>query len=495
MIDLETRAKIRRLFYADHWKIGTIARELSLHPDTVARAVETERFNRDKAPRPDVVAPYAAYIREIINKYPRLCATRVFHMIRDRGYKNSVDPVRRFIAAVRPQKHEAFLRLRMFPGEQAQVDWASFGKVNVGRARRVLSCFVITLSYSRVMYLEFFFDQKIESFLRAHVHAFEDFKGVPRTLLYDNLRSVVLERRGDNIRFHPRFVELQAHYNFAARPCNVRAGNEKGRVERSIRYIRDSFFAARAFTTLSDLNRQALAWRDSVANARKFQDDDSRSVLDAFADEQPRLLTLPANPFDSQLLIPTRSAKTIYVRFDLNDYSIPPNAVGRQLILAASESHVRILDGSMVIASHRRCYDRRQLILDPAHQQQLLLEKRKASGSVRGTRLYLEIPESDAFLDAAFQKGHPVAMQTAYLVKLLDLFGRDELRIAMAEALSKNTPNSSSVSFILNRRYRQSNRRPLPPVDLSQRPELQNINVLPHNLEVYHGLVKNNDSK
>jgi len=135
MIDLETRAKIRRLFYADHWKIGTIARELSLHPDTVARAVETERFNRDKAPRPDVVAPYAAYIREIINKYPRLCATRVFHMIRDRGYKNSVDPVRRFIATVRPQKHEAFLRLRMFPGEQAQVDWASFGKVNVGRAR------------------------------------------------------------------------------------------------------------------------------------------------------------------------------------------------------------------------------------------------------------------------------------------------------------------------------------------------------------------------
>jgi transposase len=493
MIDLETRANIRRLFYAEHWKVGTIARELSLHPETVARAIETERFNRDKTQRPDILAPYADFISKTLAQYPQLCATRVFQMIRERGYKNSVYPVRRFIANMRPQKHEAFLRLRTFPGEQGQVDWASFGEVTVGRARRKLSCFVITLSYSRAIYLEFFFDQKIESFLRAHVHAFENWKGLPRTLLYDNLRSVVLERRGDNIRFHPRFVELQTHYNFAARPCQVRAGNQKGVVERAIRYIRDSFFAARPFKTLPDLNHQALAWRDSVANARKFPDDDSRTVLDAFSEEQPLLLALPANRFDSQMLVPVKSSKTIYVRFDLNDYSIPPNAVGRQIVIAASESHVRILDGSSEIASHRRSYDRHQLVLDPVHQEQLLKEKRKAFGSVRGTRLTREIPESEAFLDAAFRRGYPIAMQTAYLVKLLDLFGRDELSIAMAEALSRNTPNASSVSFILNQRYRQSRRKPPPPVDLSRRPELQNIHVKPHNPEVYDGLARNYD--
>lgn len=494
MIDIETTARIRQLFYAEHWKVGTISSELRLHPETVARAVGTERFKSVKPPRPDVIAPFAGFIRETLDKYPRLCATRVFHMIRDRGYKHGVHPVRRFVATIRPQKHEAFLRLRSFPGEQGQADWASFGTVTVGRARRKLSCFVITLSYSRALYLEFFFDQKIESFLRAHVNAFENWNGLPRTLLYDNLKSVVVERRGDNIHFHPRFVELQAHYHFAALPCQVRAANQKGRVERAIRYIRDSFFAARPFTTLSDLNQQALIWRDSVANARKHPDDDSRFVADAFAEEQPCLLALPANPFDSQLLVPVKSSKTIYVRFDMNDYSIPPFAIGRQLLIAATESRVRILDGSREIASHRRSYDRRQLVLDPAHQEQLLREKRKASGSVRGSRLALEVPQSEALLDAAFKKGNSIAMQTAYLVKLLDLFGRDELRMAVSEALEKNTPEASSVSFILNRRSRQSSRRPAPPVDLSRRPELQAFNVIPHNPEVYDELV-NVDSK
>ena len=228
MIDLETKAQIRRLFFADHWKIGTIAQELSLHPETVARAVGTERFKNVKPARPDPIAPYTGFISETLAKYPRLCATRIFHMLRDRGYENSIYPVRRFIASVRPQKREVFLRLRTLPGEQGQVDWANFGEVTVGRTRRKLSCFVITLSYSRAMYLEFFFDQKLESFISAHVRAFESWKGLPRTLLYDNLKSVVLERRGDNIHFHPGFVQLQAHYHFAAHPCQVRAANEKG---------------------------------------------------------------------------------------------------------------------------------------------------------------------------------------------------------------------------------------------------------------------------
>jgi len=494
MIDLETKAQIRRLFFADHWKIGTIAQELSLHPQTVARAVGTERFKSLKpAARPDPIAPYTEFIGETLAKYPRLCATRILQMLRDRGYKHSIYPIRRFIATVRPQKHDAFLRLRTFPGEQGQVDWANFGVVSVGRAQRKLSCFVITLSYSRAMYLEFFFDQKLESFLTAHVHAFESWNGLPRTLLYDNLKSVVLQRRGDNFHFHPGFVQLQAHYHFAAHPCQVRAANQKGRVERAIRYIRDSFFAARPFTTLSDFNQQALLWRDSVANARIHPDDsDLRSVADVFTQEQTCLLPLPVNRFVSELLVPVKSSKTIYVRFDRNDYSIPPCAVGRQLLIAASESRVRILDRSVEIASHLRCYDCRQMVLDPAHAEQLLREKRKACGSVRGTRLSLEVPESEAFLDAAFHRGHSPSMQTSRLVKLLDLFGRDELRFAIIEALERNTPDASSVAFILNRRHRQSIRRHAMPVDLSRRPELQAFHVHSHSTEVYDELISNN---
>jgi transposase len=493
MIDMETRARIRRLFYVEHWKIGTIACELGLHPETVALAVETERFNSTKTLRRSATDPYADFIREILAKHPHLRATRIFQMIRDRGYGGSVVQLRRFVACIRPVHREAFLSLRTFPGEQGQVDWAHFGEIAIGRARRRLSCFVITLSYSRALYLEFFFDQRMESFVRGHIHAFEDWQGLPRTLLFDNLRSAVLERRGDAIHFHPRLLELCAHYHFAARPCQVRAGNQKGRVERVIRYIRESFFAARPFTTLDSFNRQALEWRDREAHARRWPGGDHRTVAEAFAEEKPRLLPLPVHRFDSDLLVPVRSGKTIYVRFDLNDYSIPPAAVGKQLVVAASESTIRILDGNQEIARHRRSYDRRQQILDPAHQEELLKDKRKALGSTRGSRLSHAVPESEALLDAAFARGESAGRQTTQLLNLLDLYGAAELRAAMREALERDTPSASSVAFILNRRQRLSRRRPPTPVDLSRRPDLADLDVQPHDPETYDELIHNDD--
>lgn len=481
------------MFYAEHWTIGTIARELNLHPETVSAAVETDRFNSTKALRKSALDPYADFIREILAKHTNLRATRIFQMIRDRGYNGSVVQLRRFVSCIRPTHKEAFLRLNTFPAEQAQVDWAHFGRVEVGRARRQLSCFVITLSYSRALYLEFFFDQRMESFLRGHIHAFEDWQGVPRILLYDNLRSVVLERHGDSIHFHPRLLELCAHYHFAARPCQVRAGNQKGRVERVIRFIRESFFAARRFTALEELNRQAIAWRDREAHGRTWPGGERCTVAEAFAEEKPRLLPLPLHPFDSELLVPVRSGKTIYVRFDLNDYSIPPAAVGRQLMLAVSESVIRILDGNQEIARHRRTYDRRQQILDPAHQEELLKDKRKALGATRGSRLTQAVPESEALLQAAFDCGESASRQTTDLLNLLDLYGARELRAAMCEALEHKTPRASSVEFILNRRRRSSNRRVLPPVDLSRHPEFESLSVTPHNLETYDDLAKDND--
>src|SRR5947199_3334379 len=248
MIPQETVTLIRNLFYAEHWKIGTIASELGLHYDTVRRAVEADRFS-SRVARSTLVDPYADFVRETLASYPRLRATRIFQMLQVRGYTGSVNTLRRAVADLRPSRREAFLRLRTFPGDQGQVDWAHFGKVKVGRAERRLSCFVSTLSYSRALYLEFFFDQMLESFLRGHVRTFQDWGGVPRNMLSDNLRSVVLERRGDAVHFNPRLLELCAHYHFMVRPCQVGRGNEKGRVERAIQYVRGSFFAARPFTT------------------------------------------------------------------------------------------------------------------------------------------------------------------------------------------------------------------------------------------------------
>jgi transposase len=489
MISPEIRAQIRRYFYAEHWKIGTIASELGVHPDAVRNAVESERFNSSKPLGASVVDPYIEFIRNTLNQHPRLRATRIYQMIRDRGYSGSVVQLRRTVARLRPQSREPFLQLQTFPGEQAQVDWAHFGHVMVGRAKRALSCFVMTLSYSRALYLEFFFDQTMENFLRGHVHAFAYWHGQPRVILYDNLKSAVLERRGNQIQFHPRLIELSAHYHFAPRPCQVRAGNQKGRVERAIRYVRDSFWAGRTFTTLAECNRQALLWRDRVAHQRRWPGGDDRTLADVFAEEQSRLLPPPLHAFSTDRIEAVRSRKTIYVRFDLNDYSIPPEAVGRQLTLVASDVSVRILDGSFEIARHHRTYDRHQLVLDPAHQEAVLKIKRKAFHSTPGGRLEQAVPESKTLLDLAFAHGESAGAQTAQLMKLLEQYGAAALRRAIAEALERNTPRASSVAFLLRRQPRSS---PLS-LDLSHHPQAQALDIRPHDLETYDELARAKD--
>jgi len=494
MIAPELVAKIRNLFFAEHWKIGTIATQLGLHRDTVRSALETDRFNRPRQDRAQrKTDPYLEFIQQTLKQYPRLRATRIFHMIRDRGYEGGSSQLRRLVASLRPVVSEPFLQLRTFPGEQAQADWAHFGKVRIGRALRTLSCFVITLSYSRALALSFFFDQSLESMLRAHVEAFSQFHGCTRVVLYDNMRSVVLARLGDEIQFHPRLLELAAHYHFAPRPCRPARGNEKGRVERVIRFIRDSFFAARPFTTLDDFNRQAQIWRDQVAHQRRWPQDDSRTVEDAFREEQPRLLPLPTHAFEADRLIPIHSGKTIYVRFDLNDYSIPPSAIGRALNLLASPCLIRILDGATEIARHCRSWDRHQVIEDPAHRQALLEEKRRALGSSPSGRLRMAVPESETLLEEAFRRGESMGRSTTQLLQLLDDYGAEELRSAIRLALERATPRVSSVSYILNQRRRSKQLRALPPVELHRRPDLAHLHVQPHELDIYDDLSENDD--
>jgi len=232
MITPELRVEIRRLFYAEHWRVGTIVGVLRVHRDTVLNAIEAERFNTgvSRVVRPSMLDPFVPFIWDTLARYPRLRATRLYEMIRQRGFAGkSPVQLRRLVARLRPRPAaEAYLRLNVLPAEQAQVDWGSFDTIRIGRATRPLSCFVMVLSWSRAIHALFTVDQTLESFMRGHVEAFEYFEGVARSVLYDNLRSAVLERRGDAIRFHPRLLELCGHYHFAPRPCAPARGNEKG---------------------------------------------------------------------------------------------------------------------------------------------------------------------------------------------------------------------------------------------------------------------------
>jgi transposase len=490
VIERELVARIRQLFYGEHWKVGTIASTLGIHHDTVERALDLGARSGPRPIRPSQLDPYRSFIEQTLERYPRLVATRIYEMTQLRGYTGGVTQLRRLVAQLRPRRHEAFLSRRVFPGEEAQVDWGHFGRVLVGKAVRALSCFVMALSYCRDFYFEFFFDQRLESFLRGHVRAFETFEGVPRVCLYDNPRSVVIERRGDAIHFNPQLIELSAHYHFQPRPCHPYRGNEKGRVERIIRYLREGFYAARSFVSLEELNRQARSWRQEVARARPWPDDRQLSVAEAYEKEKPRLMPLPENRFCADQVKAVSARKSIYIRFDLNQYSIPHTAIRRPLTLVASDTQVRILDGDTEVASHRRSWDRDRKIEDPRHVEGLLEFKRKARHSQPSARLLEAVPEAEAFLDAAFEAGESALAQTSQLLKLLDLYGPQETRAAIQEAMAHKSPRASSVGYLLARRRRLRKISAPLPVDLTRRPDLADLHVNPHAPETYDDLAE-----
>jgi transposase len=498
MIPPELRAHIRRLFFVEHWRIGTIVAELDVHPDTVRRAIESERFNGTTPKlRCTLLDPYRAFIADVLERHPRLRSTRLFEMIKERGYQGSAVQLRRYVRTVRPaRQREAFLRLQTLAGEQGQVDWGNFGRIRVGNAQRNLSCFVLVLSWSRAIYARFALDQTLETFLRGHVEAFHELGGVVRSLLYDNLKCVVLERVGDHIRFHPRLLDLAGHYHFAPKPCAVYRGNEKGRVERTIQYLRTSFFAARSFHSVTDLNLQLAAWIAHTAHARKVPGDPTgRTVAEALEEERTRLLPLPEHEFECDLVRPVAAGKTPYVRFDTNDYSIPHDHVRQLLTLVASEDLVRILDGTSEIARHARSYGRGETIEDPAHLAALAREKRQAH-ELRGRDLLrISCPQAEAFLEALALRGEPLAGHTARLLKLLDRYGPAELDHALEEAISRGAISAISIAHILDRRARS--RQELPPIDvvLPDDPRVRDLRVTPHALSGYDDLCSPPTSK
>jgi len=488
VIPKELEARIVRLHLAEQWRIGTIARELGLHHTTVRRVLAQAGVpvQAHAKPRSSLLDPYLPFVREVLEKYPRLHASRLYAMVKERGYPGGPDHFRHLVALHRPRPPaEAYLRLRTLPGEQAQVDWGAFGKLTVGRAERRLSAFVMVLSWSRAIFLRFFLDQQMASFLRGHVEAFEAFAGCVRVVLYDNLRSAVLERVGDAIRLHPELLALATHYRFEPRPVAIARGNEKGRVERTIRYVRSSFFAARAWKDLDDLNAQAAAWCQEAAWARPWPEDRTRRVGDAFREEQASLRPLPPDRPPTDARVEVSVGRTPYVRFDGNDYSVPPICVRRGLTVVASETTVRVLDGPQEVARHARSYSRGEQIEDPTHIETLVALKREAREQRATDRLHHAAPRSRELLVRLAERGGHLGPATAALTRLLDHYGAEALRLALGEALAGDVPHPHAVRQALERRRPEQNAPPPVAVALPDDPRVRGIVVTPHPLAAY----------
>jgi transposase len=495
VIDKESEAEILRLFHAEKWLVGTIADQLGLHHTTVQRVLrQTGVAAKEIAPRPSMADPFVPFIVEQLEKYSGLCSSRLFEMVKARGYPGGRDHFRRVVARHRPRKPgEAFLRLKTLPGEQAQVDWAHFGKLQIGRAERVLWAFVMVMSFSRQVFLRFFLGASMPYFVRGHVDALSFFGGVPRVLLYDNLKSAVLERHGSAIRFNPKLLELAAYYRFEARPVAVARGNEKGRVERAIRYIRDAFFAARSYSDVADLNRQAHDWMTQQSADRPWVEDRARTVRDAFADERDKLLPLPDEPFPVHERLDVEIGKTPYARFDLNDYSIPHDRTQRTLTVLAELDTIRILENNEVIATHQRSWDRGEQIEMADHVQRLIAEKKRARQHRGLDRLAKAAPSSQGFLQCLAQRGENIGSNTSRLLQLLDSAGAHALEDALVEVLERDTVHVGAVRQVLDQRRSKCGLPP--PLSLPLPPgEYRDLVITPHALGTYDSLKKDGET-
>jgi transposase len=490
MIGRDREAEILRLFHAEKWCVGTIATQLGHHHSTVRRVLAQAGLSAGCVSlRPSIADPYITFLEETLKQYPRLRASRLFEMVKARGYPGKRDHFRAIVARYRPRpRAEAYLRLRTLPGEQSQFDWGHFGKIRIGKAQRGLFGFVMVLSYSRQIFLRFYLSAAMPSFLRGHVEAFEFFGGVARVLLYDNLKSAVLERVGDAIRFHPTLLELSAHYHYQPRPVAPARGNEKGRVERAIRYIRDSFFAARTFTDIDDLNAQALTWMQGIAADRLCPEDRVRTVREVFAEERHLLLGLPGNPYPTEERVAVEVGKTPYVCFDLNDYSVPHKHVRRSLVVLATPATVRVLDGEEVLCNHPRSWDRDQQIEAPSHIQALVEHKRAAKEHRAMDRLHATLPNSRAWLMAIADRGGNLGSATWGLSKLLDTESAEHVNAALAESLARGTPHLGAVRHLLDRGRRARGQPPAVEPHLPADPRIEGLRVRPHSLSTYDQL-------
>ncbi len=489
MISPKLEAEILRLYHAEKWRVGTIAGQLGIHHSVVRRVLTRDGPEASKRSRATRLDPYLPLIIATWKQYPKLTASRLYEMCRQRGYPGSPDHFRHMVALYRPRPTaEAYLRIKTLPGEQAQVDWGYFGKLTIGRGQRDLLAFVMVLSYSRRIFLRFFLGQQSENFLRGHEAAFSAWGGVVRVVLYDNLKSAVLERRGDAIRFNPLLLEFARHYRFAPRPVAVARGNEKGRVERAISYVRRAFFMARRFRDVDDLNQQAQAWCDGPACQRRWVEDDRLTVGEAFETERPLLLPLPPAPFPTDERCELTVGKTPYVRFDHNDYSVPHELVRQTVVVVASLETVRIMHRGGVVAEHCRCFDRRQQIEDPAHIERLVEHKRQAREHRGLDRLAAAAPASRELLTRLAQRGANLGSATTRLLGLLEEFGAARLEQAIREALANDIPHHHAVRQILERQRRAEGRCPALPVELPDDPRLRELIIRPHRLEGYDEL-------
>ena len=454
MLDYETFCQIRDHLTRQQLSQAQTARALGLDIRTVAKWANTEQFHpRKGVARAGKLDAFKGQIVRWLDSHP-YSAQQIFQRLCEAGYQGGRTIVKDYVHRIRPRHQEAFLRLDFAPGEAAQVDWGEYGSIGVGSTRRRLSFFLMVLCYSRRMYLEFTVSQTSEFFLSCHENAFAAFGGVPQQVMVDNLKSAVLQRLiGAAPVFNPKYLDFSRHWGFEIKPCNLRSGWEKGRVENGVGYVKKNLLAGLELPDFAAMQPAAVMWMDTVANVRVHESTHQRPI-DRFEEERVHLKRLNPAGFDLARVSTVRATKQFRVPLDSNHYTVPARYAGHRLTLKAYADRVCIYDRDQLVVRHPRSMDRHQDIEDPDHERQLVVQRKSA----REQRLVVQFlaisPRAQGYRDGLETKHVNARAHLRKILALVDLHGQPAVERALDDGLQLQAFSAEYIAHILSARRR-----------------------------------------
>jgi transposase len=483
MIDYETFCRLRQLHDEAGLKVSQIATELQLDPKTVERWANQKSYQqRHGTKRASKLDSFKQQITALLARHP-YTAQQILQQVREQGYAGGYSILKEFVRQVRPPRKPAYLMLEFAPGECAQVDWGNFGTVPVGNTRRRLSFFVMVLCYSRMLYVEFTLTEGMEQFLSAHRRALEFFQGVPAKVMIDNLKVGVLSHpRGQRALFHPRYLDLAGHYGFEPVACNVRAGNEKGRVESGVGYVKKNFLAGLEITTFAAVNPAAVQWRDIIANVR-LHGETHRKPIEMYAEEKPRLRPLPVLPYDCAVVRPIGANGCCHVVLDTNRYSVPHLYASQKLTLKLYPDQLLLFHNEKLIATHPRSYDRRQKVTNPDHTKELVTQRQRARNQTLLLTFLALSPHAEAYARKLEEKRLNTIHHVQKIVALSEIYGPEKVDRALQDALTFEAYGCEYIANLLEQRERPGG--PPAALHLTRRQDLLDLELPPADLTPY----------
>jgi transposase len=428
--------QVRQMYEVERLSQRQIAQKLQISRKVVYRIIQRQSLK--KSPFQVLCQPYDRLIRQWYQEYPFLKATQVYERLKSYGFPGCYGTVKRYTRPLRRRRPQGFHELEFLPGEEAQIDWMEW-RVPSG----VLYGFVYLLAYSRYLFFQFYPRHSLEFFLEGHLRAFQEIGGVPHRHRYDNLKSVVL-KRSPEITFNPQFLDFARHYGFSIHPCTPGRANEKGRLERLIRDIKD-FLKITPCQDLYGANRKIYFWRQE-RNQRIHRSTD-RKPADLLRDE--KLKALPRIPYRPHRIILAQISKTGFVELDTNRYSVPSAYATATAQILAYADHLEIVVRGKHIAHHPRSFDRKQKIENPQHRQSLL----NRTPQFKMQRIYQLLtgmdPSVPHFLKQAEEEGQAPYPTAHELFKILLTASKTTFLAAVREAAQMKVYKTRYVQSLL----------------------------------------------